>query len=411
MITDSGVSSAGAFRGLLHTFLSQGHEIDFYGYRRFTEPKSLESMPGYRFRGFMIEWNHRIRPWVLGIPSPYPEVLRSMVAHVAFQRQAIRNIEASKIPYDFVLCLDVPNLFKSTRPVLSWPQGPPHTEWQALRKPDIARSMIKGAGWLHYATVQGFYASRWVQAKIALDASDLFLVGSPWAVDRWVSFGVAEDRVKLAPYPVELSGLSTVPPPKGTAESATFLWLGRSVPRKRLDLFIQAFELVRRRRPGARARFVGAVDADAAARTMLKRFEGDPTFSVTGSVPRSEVPALFESTDVLVQPRESENFGFSIAEALGAGRPIVAGPTNGTAAFGGDALFSFPTYDPEAVAAAMERAWDAVAENPVALAEAARSAARASFEPERVAANVLEQARLAIDLHRGCGGGARKRRG
>jgi glycosyltransferase involved in cell wall biosynthesis len=257
--------------------------------------------------------------------------------------------------------------------------------------------MIEGEGHLYYAAVQVFYAARWVQGKVVLDHSDLFMVASPWARVQWVDFGVAPDRVKLAPYPIELESLEQVPP-AATDGEVTFLWLGRSVPRKRLDLFMAAFELLRKRRPGVRARFVGQVDQDAYARRMLSEYENDPGFSVCAPVSRSDVPALFASSHVLVQPSENENFGFSLAEALAAGRPIVAGPSNGTAAFGGDALFSFARYEAASVAEAMERAADAIARDPLSIGDAARRAARKHFDPRSVAANVLELGRLAGEL-------------
>jgi glycosyltransferase involved in cell wall biosynthesis len=396
MISDTGGSSAGAFTGLLRTLLEQGHEVTFYGVRGYTDPKSLEGFAGYRFHSVVLDWSRRYRPYIERLPTRYPMAIRSVIANISFQKEAIRLIETSDTPFDFVLCLDIPNLWRSKIPVLSWPQAPPQTEWSALRKPHIARAMIRGEGLLYYSAVQAFYASRWLQGKVALGASDLVLTGSPWARDQWIRFGLAPERVELMPYPIDLAALAELPPPDTSAGVCTFLWLGRSTPRKRIDLFLGAFERLCRRRPEVRAKLVGRFDMDPSAMLELARFRTDPRVTISDPIERARVPSLFAETHVLVQPSESENFGFSIAEALGAGRPVVAGPTNGTAAFGDDALYGFERYDVESVADAMERAWNAVRADPTRVASAARSAARRHFTPTLVAERVCESARGAI---------------
>jgi glycosyltransferase involved in cell wall biosynthesis len=162
------------------------------------------------------------------------------------------------------------------------------------------------------------------------------------------------------------------------------LWLGRAVPRKRLDLFLDGMRELRRRRPNVRARLVGNLRGDAFADPLVNAVRDDATFSVEGAVARTAVPELFGEIDVLVQTSENENFGFSVAESLAAGRPVVLGPTNGTADYAGEAGFVFTRYEPSAVADALERAMDAVIEQGAALSEKARREARAHFAPDTV---------------------------
>jgi glycosyltransferase involved in cell wall biosynthesis len=257
--------------------------------------------------------------------------------------------------------------------------------------------MLRGNGALYYGAVQLFYAWRWALGKAALRSSDLILCGSPWARDEWLKFGLDPARAVLLAYPVDLSIFESVPPADASSGEVSFLWLGRSVPRKRMDLFLAGFELVRRHRPGARARLVGHFEGDRAALAALDRFRSDPAVTISAPIERAAIPALFAETHVLVQPSESENFGFSIAEALAAGRPVVAGPTNGTAAFGGDALFGFDSYTAEDVAAAMERAAVAVLADPAGLAHTARTEARRHFAPSTVAERVTSLAQGLIE--------------
>jgi glycosyltransferase involved in cell wall biosynthesis len=400
-ISDSGGSSAGAFRGLLATLLEAGHEVDFYGIPNFTEPKSLGRFPAYRFEVLKVHWITRGNRLVRRLRRQYPAALHSTLSQAGYQREAIRRMEASPRGYDVILCLDTLNLWPSRLPVVSWPQSPPHTEWAALRRPELARRVIRSQGLLYYSMVQGFYGYRWLQARLAIPTSDVILSASAWAYRHWLDFGLPEQRLVLQPYPIEIAGFEHVPHVSpGDGHPETFLWLGRAVPRKRLDLFLAAFDLVRQRRPGVRAHIVGNMDSEPAAKALLRERSGDPGILHTPGVPRAEVPGVFRDADVLVQPSQNENFGFAVAEALAAGRPVVTGRTNGTGSWGDSATFWFEDYTPAAVADAMERALIAVRSEPDGLGQRARAAARAHFEPHTVARRVCEVAEMAIERRR-----------
>lgn len=399
-ISDGGGSSAGAFRLMLQTLLEQGHEVDFYGIPRFTEPVSLGKFENYRFVRLKVAWITRGNRLVRRLGHRYPSAVHSVLSQIGYQREAIHRMEGSGRGYDVILCLDTLNIWPSRLPVLSWPQSPPHTEWAALRKPHLARVMIASESLAYYGMLQGFYAYRWLQARLAIPTSDTILSASPWAHQHWLDFGLSKQRLVLQPYPVNIAEFEQVPLPDRDAEPGTFLWLGRAVPRKRLDLFLAAFDIVRQRRPGVRAHVVGNVDSEHASRRLLEQRRGDPALVHTPGVPRSEVPELFQSAHVLVQPSQNENFGFGVAEALAAGRPVVTGPTNGTGTWGGPATFWFTEYTPESVADAMERALDAMRTDPQGTARLARAAAREHFDPASVSRRVCDVARQVIENRR-----------
>jgi glycosyltransferase involved in cell wall biosynthesis len=393
-ISDARVSSAGASCSLLANLLELGHDVHFYGFPRFTEPKSLEVYPRYRYVPMRIPWIQASSRYTRRLGWRYPRAVVSVVAHAGYQREALRLMERATPGYDFVLTVDTLNLWPSRLPVLSWPQSPPQTEWAALRTGNIARTLIQAEGLGYYAAVQAFYAYRWLNARRALCFSDLIFSSSRWAYAHWRAFGLPEQCIELLPYPIDLANFEDVPPPP--AGPPTFLWLGRAVPRKRLDLFLAAFDRVRERYPDARAHVVGNMDTQPAAQKLLDARRSDPGLRHTSGVPREEVPGLFASSHVLVQPSESENFGFAVAEALAAGRPVVTGPTNGTGEYGGEAGYRFDRYDPEDVSAAMERALCATLTEPERVAAAARRAAREHFDAKRTAERVLSAAERVI---------------
>ncbi len=391
LITDAGGSGAGAFTLLLSTLLEHGHDVTFYGVPRFTEPRSLVRFPRYRYVPMHVE---AIQPfWRLALPfkSRYPAALMANVAHIAYQKRAIREIERAPAHEraDFVPCLDAVNLWRSRLPIVSWPQSPPQTEWAALRKPHLRHEVVRTSGRRHLLAVESFYAYRWAQARLTMGFSDAMLCASRWSLEQWQSFGLDPARARALAYPVDIDSFREVPPPGSSPDRRIrFLWLGRAVPRKRLDLFLESVSRLRARHDDVEGLLVGRLDADPAAAPLLARYANAPGIHVEPSVPHSAVPALFARADVLVQPSESENFGFSVAEALAAGRPVVVGPTNGTLDYAGAAAFAFDRYDASALTEALGRAREAVLGDGARVARLAREAAHLHFDPRRVATAV-----------------------
>ena len=391
-------SGAGAFPLLMASLLEAGHDVHFYGVRGFTEPKSLERYPAYRFIHFKVPRVDRLFQRARRASNRYVRGVESTASHLAYHRGFVQRIERDPFAYDVVVCVDALHLGPSRLPVLSWPQSPPHTEWAAFRDPRVSRSVRRNEGLPYFAALHAYRAYRWLHARVSMPFSDLIVCGSPWARDEWLRFGLAPERAVVLPYPIDLGAFASTPEAAATGPT-TFLWLGRAVPRKRLDLFLDAFELVRQRNPDARARLVGDLRQDPASAALLARYRDDPSVTISAPVGRAQIPELFSSVDVLVQPSLNENFGFSVAEAFAAGRPVVLGPSNGTASYGGPGVFMFTDYEPAAVARAMERAAAARRAEPGALAARTRAAARSNLEPELVAREFVQLMERARERH------------
>lgn len=377
-------------RTLLRTLLELGHEVHFFGLPGFSEAPSLCAFRNYHYWPLRIEAIERGWGSLRRIPSELPRAAYAQFVQVAYQREAVGRIEAlsRQLPFDVVLCSDFLALWPSKLPVVSWPQSAPQTEWAALRSPAIARRVRAGVGRGRQTAVFAFYAFRWMQAQVAWRASNLILCGSGWSERAWRDFGVPSDRVRRLPYPLDLGAFNRVEPPSPRRE-IVYLWLGRAAPRKRFDLFLEAFELIARDHDDVRAIVVGDLSPDPLAGKALEMSPARALIEQRGSVPRSEMPALFAEVDVLVQPSENENFGFSVAEALASGRPVVVGETNGTGDYAGQARFCFEGYSPQAVAEAMQRAAKAVREDAEGVAQRALAAAR-ELEPDRIAREFVE---------------------
>ena len=131
------------------------------------------------------------------------------------------------------------------------------------------------------------------------------------------------------------------------------LWLGRIVPRKRLDLFLGACEQLLDEGAHIRVEVFGSAPFAVGYKKLLDRFRYPDALHYSAGVPRSEIPAKLRSAAVVVQPSEEEDFGSTIAEALACGASVVLGPSNGTKDYVGESAEVFERYDVESVAAAL----------------------------------------------------------
>ena len=105
------------------------------------------------------------------------------------------------------------------------------------------------------------------------------------------------------------------------------IYLGRIAPLKRLDLLAEVFQTVLMLLPAAKLIIAGPDEGGHLAK-LRPKFEplGDAVHFL-GEVDFDQKRALFAAANVLVCCSESESFGLSIAEALGAGVPAVVTET------------------------------------------------------------------------------------
>jgi len=105
------------------------------------------------------------------------------------------------------------------------------------------------------------------------------------------------------------------------------LYLGRIAPLKRLDLLAAAFKIVLHSMPNAKLLIAGPDEGNhlASLRKQFAPLGGSAHF--LGEIDGEGKRGLFAAADVSVCCSESESFGMSIAEGLGAGVPAVVTKT------------------------------------------------------------------------------------
>jgi len=175
-------------------------------------------------------------------------------------------------------------------------------------------------------------------------------------ISRYTADDVAE-RLGVTPERLAVAhpGLDRRFSPHGPARSEPapyVLSVSTLEPRKNLAALVQAFSLLRRRRPevsllvaGPRGG-VGRVDLQAEGVELL------------GFVADDELAALYRGAAAFAYPSRLEGFGMPVVEALASGTPVVAAAHPSLDEACGEAALRVDPEDAEAFAETLERALD-----------------------------------------------------
>ena len=377
-------SVASANHVLLDHLLRRGHDVTLFGKRDFVDPPALRAYPGYSHEPAGL--GHIARP-VRAVTdrAALAGVLYNRLrepGNSALVRRAVGRAHARE-PFDALLFLGVRATFGVPGlPAVAWPQGPPAVEADAFRALRHTNS-VRCATPARYWGLTAYHAMRRSAARLARPGPASIVCQSRWGARRYEAYGHRD--VTVIPYPVDLVTFSPGAAGEPRPDEPAFLHLGRLDPRKRVDLLLAAFDLVRLAYPKARLDVVGRPGYIPEVTDLVA---GRPGVTYRPEIPRPEVVGLLRSTPVIVQTSIHETLGTAVVEALACGVTCVVGPDNGTAEYVDPVSAVFADYTPQAVAAAMVAAWRARVADAAAAVASARAAAVRHFHAERVAASV-----------------------
>lgn len=134
--------------------------------------------------------------------------------------------------------------------------------------------------------------------------------------DSLLAHGIRESRISVIQNGIALRRYT----PRVTCEPRkefTFIFIGRLIGDKAVDVFLEALAKVR----DARALIVGAGPEERALKEQSLRLGMSDRVQFLGA--RSDVPALLHTADALVLPSYREGFGLVAIEARAAGLPVI----------------------------------------------------------------------------------------
>lgn len=130
--------------------------------------------------------------------------------------------------------------------------------------------------------------------------------GYPW--ERIVPFMHVVDRTPVQPVPV----------PRNHPE---ILYVGQLIPRKRVDLLLQAFSQLAV--PSARLRLIGQGPEEQALQQLARQLGIAERVRFSPGMPNAQTVAAMADADVLVLPSRFDGWGAVVNEALMVGTPVI----------------------------------------------------------------------------------------
>jgi glycosyltransferase involved in cell wall biosynthesis len=153
--------------------------------------------------------------------------------------------------------------------------------------------------------------------------ADLLVAASSFARDTLIANGVAESKIRVNPYGVDLERFHPAQQSANPSPQLRFLSVGGINPRKGVPILLSAWKKLQP--TDAELWLIGDVSENV--RSLIPDLPG---LKILGRKSRGELPHLLRSCDVFVFPSYFEGFGLVLLEAMASGLPIIA--TESTAA-------------------------------------------------------------------------------
>lgn len=162
---------------------------------------------------------------------------------------------------------------------------------------------------------------------------DEIWVPSTWVKACYVESGISADKVQVIPNGVNPEVFCPEGPRASLATSKRFkfLFLGGTIPRKGIDLLLEAYQraftaaddvcLVIK---GQGGEVYQGTELGQALRDIKARPGAPEIEYTTADLAEAELASLYRACDAFVMPYRGEGFGLPMAEAMATGKPVIA---------------------------------------------------------------------------------------
>jgi glycosyltransferase involved in cell wall biosynthesis len=180
------------------------------------------------------------------------------------------------------------------------------------------------------------------------------ILSTPAARELIVDSGAAREKCVIIPHGIDPAPYNA-PADDGEREHApAIVFLGGTERRKGIYVLLEAFALVRAKRPDVRLLIAGGGGREGEVGSVVATMPQRDAIELLGVVERAAVPALMRRATVFAAPSFGEPFGMALLEAMASAKPVVVtdagGPRYIVDAAGG---YKVPVADPVALADAL----------------------------------------------------------
>jgi len=207
------------------------------------------------------------------------------------------------------------------------------------------------------AIVDTIITRPWLRAQQAfiLARSSLILGVSHYTLDRLSKVGAVASSLEYLPIPVD-SARFTPPATSPTGEIVGFAARFED-PRKNLPMLLEAFALLRQRRPQARLRLAGSAPSPQTLEQVQRLGQSDAV-DFAGALAFQDLPEFYRSLSVFALPSHQEGLCLAGLEAMACGVPVVSTPCGGPADFvhSGKSGILLADWEPQTMAKGIEQA-------------------------------------------------------
>ena len=233
------------------------------------------------------------------------------------------------------------------------------------------------------ALMQRRHAGR-VSAIIAPSEAFAALIAEDYAVPC--------DRLHVVPNPIDVERYRPLRAPRAIGKRIELLFVSRMSVRKGVEMIVALSHRLAREPGRFHLRIVGGGALFSDYRPLLADLNTDVA-TYEGAKAADDLPALYRSNDIVLQPSHYEPFALTVGEALASGTPVVASDAVGAAEHLSQACCPrFPSGDLDAFEACVRSLAAAmtVPAQQLEIKTAARREALLRFEPSAVCAGLLE---------------------
>ena len=169
------------------------------------------------------------------------------------------------------------------------------------------------------------------------------------------NFGMKEDRIVLMPMMVDNSRFDNAEYKQRSTEVIRFVYVGRLIECKNLDLMIRAFVAHHQKYHNSELHIVGK---GVLEESLKKKYASCDFVFFDGPKYGDDLLAVYRQNHVLVLPSTYEPWGLVVNEAMSAGMPVLVSNEVGAhydLVDGNDTGFVFDAYEEQSLIDAMEQ--------------------------------------------------------